>query len=41
MPLVVACIVDKDNHSSLIEELRQLITEGAVISLPVDLILNR
>ncbi|MDF3000786.1 MAG: hypothetical protein K0Q48_905 [Bacillota bacterium] len=41
MPLVVECIVDKDNHSSLIEELRQVITEGAVISLPVDLILNR
>jgi uncharacterized protein len=41
MPLVVECIVDKDNLNGLIGELKQVVTDGVVIALPVDLILNR
>lgn len=41
MPLVVECIVDKDNLPGLLEELNQVVTDGVVFTLPVDLILNR
>lgn len=41
MPLVIEFIVDKENLYCLIEELKPVITDGAVIVLPVDLILNR
>lgn len=41
LPLVVECIVDKDNLSGLLEELKQVVTDGAVITVPVDLILDR
>lgn len=41
MPLVVECIVDKDNLSGLLEELKQIVTDGVVFTLPVDVILNR
>lgn len=41
MPLVVECIVDKENLSSLLEELKQIITDGAVFTFPVNVILNR
>lgn len=41
MPLVVECIVDKDNLAGLLEELKQVVTDGVVFTLPVDLILNR
>lgn len=41
MPLVVECIVDKPNLSDLLEELKQIVTDGVVFTLPVNLILNR
>ena len=41
LPLVVECIVDKDNLTGLLDELKQVVTDGVVITLPVDLILNR
>lgn len=41
MPLVVECIVDKPNLSALIEELEQVVTDGVVFTLPVNLILNK
>jgi len=37
----IECIVDKDNLNGLIGELKQVVTDGVVIALPVDLILNR
>lgn len=40
MPLVVECIVDQENLSGLLEELKKTVTDGVVIALPVDLILN-
>lgn len=40
MPLVVECIIDKDNLAGLLEELKNTVTDGVVIALPVDLILN-
>ena len=41
MPLVVECIVDKPNLSDLLEELKQVVTDGVIFTLPVNLILNR
>lgn len=41
MPLVVECIVDKDNLPGLTGELNQIVTGGIVFTTPVDLILNK
>jgi hypothetical protein len=41
LPLVVECIVDQENLPGLLEELEKVVTDGVVLTLPVDLILNR
>jgi len=41
MPLVVECIVGKDNLSYLLDELKSVVTDGIVFTAPVDVILNR
>jgi Uncharacterized conserved protein len=41
MPLVIECIIHKDNLAGLIEEVNNIVTDGIVFTLPVDLVLNR
>lgn len=41
LPLVIECIVEKENLSKLIDELNAIITEGAVFTAPVELVLNK
>ena len=41
LPLVVECIVDQENLPGLLEELEKVVTDGVVLTLPVDLVLNR
>jgi len=40
LPLVIECIVDKEHLDQLLEELSAIVSEGAVFTAPVDLILN-
>ncbi|HML37163.1 MAG TPA: DUF190 domain-containing protein [Bacillota bacterium] len=41
MPLVVECIIARDDLAGLTEELDRIVTGGIVFTTPVDLILNR
>ncbi|HVI39687.1 MAG TPA: DUF190 domain-containing protein [Anaerovoracaceae bacterium] len=41
LPLVIECVVDRDHLSLLLEELKAVVTEGAVFTAPVDLIINK
>ncbi len=41
LPLVIECVVEKEQLSRLLEELKSIVTEGAVFTAPVDLIMNK
>lgn len=41
LPLVIECIVEEEHLSQLLEELEAIVTEGAVFTAPVDLIMNK
>lgn len=41
LPLVIECVVGKENLSLLLAELKAVVTEGAVFTAPVDLIINK
>lgn len=41
LPLVIECVVEKEHLSLLLEELNVIVTEGAVFTAPVDLVMNK
>lgn len=41
MPVVVECIVPAENLKDLLEELKNIVEEGAVFTTPIDLIINK
>ncbi len=41
LPLVIECVVEKEHLSQLLDELKAIVTEGAVFTAPVDLIMNK
>lgn len=41
MPVVVECIVPVENLKDLLEELKNIVEEGAVFTTPIDLIINK
>ena len=41
MPIVIECIVKAENLKSLLNELKNVVKEGAVFTTPIDLIMDR
>ncbi|EKQ54348.1 MULTISPECIES: DUF190 domain-containing protein [unclassified Clostridium] len=41
MPIVVECIVPSENLQDLLDELKNIVEEGAVFTTPIDLIINK
>jgi len=41
LPLIIECVVERENLSLLLDELKLVVTEGAVFTAPVDLIINK
>ncbi|QAT43414.1 DUF190 domain-containing protein [Aminipila luticellarii] len=41
LPLVIECMVEREQLSGILEELKQIVTDGVIFTLPVQVILNR
>ncbi|MDD3169138.1 MAG: DUF190 domain-containing protein [Eubacteriales bacterium] len=41
LPLIIECVADKEHLPLLLDELREVVTQGAVFTAPVDLIVNK
>ena len=41
LPLIIECVVEREHLSLLLDELKSVVTEGAVFTAPVDLIINK
>jgi len=41
LPLIIECVIEREHLSLLLEELKSVVTEGAVFTAPVDLIINK
>lgn len=41
LPLVVECLVEKEHLQELLDELKQIVTEGIVFTAPAEIIINR
>ena len=41
LPLVIECVAEKEQLAPLLEALKAVVTEGAVFTAPVDLIINK
>lgn len=41
MPIVIECIVPSENLKDLLDELKNIVEEGAVFITPIDLIIDK
>ena len=41
LPLIIECVVERERLALLLEELKAVVTEGAVFTAPVELIINK
>jgi Uncharacterized conserved protein len=41
LPIVVECLIEKEHLTELLEELKQIVTEGIVFTAPADVIVNQ
>lgn len=41
MPIVIECVVPCEHLNDLLNELKNLVEEGAVFTAPIDLVINK
>ena len=41
MPIVIECIVPSEHLNELLEQLKDIVEEGAVFTAPIDMIINK